>query len=60
MPGAAALALISGGSSAMTVIFSSMMEEGFGAAGWTSVAGAGAEIGVVLAGLMFSLVVMVG
>jgi hypothetical protein len=58
MPGAAALALISGGSSAMTVIFSSMMEEGFGAAGWMSVAGAGAETGVVLVGLMFSLVVV--
>jgi hypothetical protein len=56
MPGAAALVLISGGSSAMTVIFSSMMEEGFGA-GWVSVAGAGAGTGAVLAGLMFSLVV---
>jgi hypothetical protein len=62
MPGAAALVLISGGSSAMTVIFSSMMEEGFSAAGWMSVAGAGAaaETGVVLAGLVFSLVVVVG
>jgi hypothetical protein len=38
MPGAAALVLISGGSSAMTVIFSSMMEAGFGA-GWMAVAG---------------------
>jgi hypothetical protein len=56
MPGAAALVLISGGSSAMTVIFSSMMEAGF-AAGWMAVAGAGAVIGVVLAGLVFSLVV---
>jgi hypothetical protein len=56
MPGAAALVLISGGSSAMTVIFSSMMEEGFGA-GWVSMAGAGAGTGAVLAGLMFSLVV---
>jgi hypothetical protein len=56
MPGAAALVLISGGSSAMTVIFSSMMEAGFGA-GWMAVAGAGAVIGVVLAGLVFSLVV---
>jgi hypothetical protein len=44
----------------MTVIFSSMMEEGFGAAGWMSVAGAGAETGVVLVGLMFSLVVVAG
>jgi hypothetical protein len=40
----------------MTVIFSSMMEAGFGA-GWMAVAGAGAVIGVVLAGLVFSLVV---
>ena len=67
MPGAAALALISGGSSAMTGIFSSRIradsDEAL-VAGWPSVVGAvtgaaaaaGASAGAAPLGLTFSLV----
>jgi len=71
MPGAAALALISGGSSAMTGIFSSRADsEEVLAAGWVSVVagvGAGAAVtgavaatGAFTLGLAFSLVVFRG
>lgn len=56
MPGAAALVLISGGSSVMTAIFSSTTRadsEEVLVAGWTSAAVAGA--GVMVAGLAFSV-----
>jgi len=63
MPGAAALALISGGSSAMTGIFSSRMRADSDEAlvvGLTSVTDAGAAAGTVAGaialGLVFSLV----
>jgi hypothetical protein len=55
MPGAAALALISGGSSAMTGIFSSRIRADSDEAlvvGWTSVAGTGAAVVGTVAGAM--------
>lgn len=62
MPGAAALPLISGGSSAITGIFSLLARadsEDVLAAGWASgtaiVAGAAGAAGAALTGLVFSL-----